>query len=259
MRAEAVLSAEPVAVEVRDGVLAVTLNRPRAGNALSSSLVTALDSALEHTSSSEVRCVLVRGAGKHFCVGGDVSELGADTSAVSEERSRGMVMRTEGVLRRLQDLDVPVVVLVHGAVAGAGLALMLVADLVVAARSARFVPAYGALGLTPDVGVSFLLPRVVGERRALQFLLSGRDLASETACQWGLVTEVVDDDTALARTEELARRLAGSVQARETKRLVRSGFTVGRDASAVDEAETFARALATDTAQRRIAAFRAKH
>jgi 2-(1,2-epoxy-1,2-dihydrophenyl)acetyl-CoA isomerase len=244
---------EPLDLELRHGVLTITLNRPLAGNALSSDLVAALDSALERT--GDARCVLLRGAGRHFCVGGDVSEFRRDLVGDPGLRAKEMVLRAEKMVRRLGELEVPVVAAVQGAVAGAGLALALVADVVVAASSSRFVPAYASLSLTPDVGVSHLLPRAVGERRALQFLLSGHDLTAETARDWGLVGEVVAEEALLARSNELAAHLAASPQAAETKRLLRSASTSARDASALDEAETFARALATDAAQRHIASF----
>ena len=144
--------------------------------------------------------------------------------------------------------------------AGAGLALVLAADIVVAAHSTRFVPAYSALGLTPDVGVSWLLPRVVGERRAVEYLVTGREITADEARDWGIVAEVVDDDDAAGRAAAMARRIADSGDAaRETKRLLRAASRTTADESAADEAATFSRALVSDVAQRRIAAFLDRH
>jgi len=245
---------ELVLVHEDDGVLTLTLNRPQASNALDGALVDALDSALDSAQAASPRCVVLRAAGKRFCVGGDVTTFGAGVDA---DEIAAHVLRTASVVRRLHNLEAPLVTVVHGAVAGAGLALVLAADIVVAARSTRFVPAYSALGLTPDVGVSWLLPRIVGERRAVEYLVTGREITADEARDWGIVAEVVDDDDAAAgRAAAMARRIADSGDAaRETKRLLRAASRTTADESAADEAATFRRALVSDVAQRRIAAF----
>ncbi|MFC6236985.1 enoyl-CoA hydratase/isomerase family protein [Longivirga aurantiaca] len=246
-----------VVVEADAGVLTLTLNRPQSSNALDPSLVAALDIALDAASSVDVGCVLLRAAGKRFCVGGDVTAFGAGSDVAVVESH---VVRTAGVVRRLRELEAPLVVAAQGAVAGAGLALVLAADVTVAGRSTRFVPAYNAIGLTPDVGVSWLLTRAVGERRALQYLVSGTELTAAEACDWGIVSEVVDDDSVGGHAESICRRIAASgFAARETKRLLRSASTATTDDSAGDEAATFGRALSSDLAQRRIADFLDRH
>jgi 2-(1,2-epoxy-1,2-dihydrophenyl)acetyl-CoA isomerase len=146
---------------------------------------------------------------------------------------------------------------VHGAVAGAGLALVLNADLVVAGESTKFVMAYTAIGLTPDCGVSYLLPRAIGQQRALELAVSGRVLNAEEARDWGLVTEVVDDDQVARRTAEVARALAsGPARAfGETKRLIRSSWDVSRADNAKDEADTIGRMVTSDDAESLIRQF----
>jgi 2-(1,2-epoxy-1,2-dihydrophenyl)acetyl-CoA isomerase len=154
-------------------------------------------------------------------------------------------------------LDKPVVAAVHGAVAGAGLAVLLNADLVVAARSTKFLMAYAGIGLTPDCGVSYLLPRAVGQQRALELALTGRVLTAERAHAWGLITEVVDDDQLAQRGEALADQLAGepTFALGQAKRLIRESWTRSRPDSAEDESGTIARAVTTEVATARIARF----
>lgn len=160
-------------------------------------------------------------------------------------------------LRRLSEPAKPVVAGVHGAVAGAGLALLLNADPVVAGRSTKFVMAYAGIGLTPDCGVSYLLPRAVGQQRALQLAVGGRVLSAEEVREWGLVTEVVDDDQVDTRTAEVAHALADgrTLAFGETKRLIRSSWDVSRADNAKDETDTIARMVTTDDAHRLIQQF----
>lgn len=245
----------PLLIEVVGGVAWLTLNRPEASNALNPALVAALADAVDAIGVDEVRCVVVKASGARFCGGGDISTFVGELdqrSAMRESAARG-----EAVVRSLGELKVPVIVAVHGAVAGAGLSFVLNADVVIAARSARFVPAYAGLGLTPDLGVSYLLPRIVGERRAALFLLSGKPLSADEAERWGLVSEVVDDDDLLSRATEFAEGIAAGspFSMAAIKRLLRSSSGVTRAVSAADEAETIAAALATDIARSRINTF----
>lgn len=162
----------------------------------------------------------------------------------------------EAALRRLSELPKPVVARVHGAVAGAGLAFVLNADVVVAARSTTFRMAYPGVGLTPDCGVSYLLPRAVGTQRALDLALTGRVLGAEEARDWGLVTEIADDGAAHERAAELAAAMAAGPAGAlgQAKRLIRSSFAGPRAQSAADEADTIAEAVTTRQAQHLLAA-----
>ncbi len=191
--------------------------------------------------------VQVIGSGRRFCAGGDVASFAdaSDSSAYLLELATVL----EANARRLGDLDVPVLAAVHGAVAGAGLALVLNADVVVAARGTKFVMAYGSIGLTPDCGVSWMLPRAVGQQRAMSLALGGRILGAEEALQWGLVAEVVDDGQLVERVAELSGQLAaGPTDAfARTKRLLRDSWVATREVSARDEAETIARMVETPT------------
>jgi 2-(1,2-epoxy-1,2-dihydrophenyl)acetyl-CoA isomerase len=249
------MSEDLIRLSVADGVATVELNRPEAANALDLPLAERLGTVVDRLGGEDVRAVLVIGAGKRFCAGGDVPSFLAsdDPPAYVEE----LASTADRALQLLAELDKPVVAAVHGAVAGAGLAVMLSCDLVVAAAGTKFVTAYAGIGLTPDCGLSWLLPRAVGQQRALELLLTARTLTAEEARDWGLVTEVVDDSAVRDRGRELAASLAGgpAVAFGQARRLVRSSWSASRAETGTDEARTIAAAVQTDDAQRLITAF----
>lgn len=166
----------------------------------------------------------------------------------------------KGALRALADTSKPVVAGVRGAVAGAGLAVMLSADVIVASEVTKFVMAYPGIGMTPDCGLSYLLPRAVGQQRALELALTGRVLTAAEARDWGLVTTVVADDEVEPAVAEMARTWAESapVALGQAKRLIRGSWDATGPATGADEAATIAASIATDEAQRLGAAFTAR-
>ncbi len=199
--------APTVLVETRDHVAWLTLARPEAANTMNLEFGADFLAAAREIGRSAARAVVLRGQGKNFCFGGDLRGMvcsGADVRAYLSE----LTTRLHAGMAVLAALDAPVIAAVNGTAAGAGLGLVLMADLVVAARSARFAPAYTGVGLTPDAGCSFLLPRVVGARRAMEMLLTNRVLDAAQALEWGLVNEVVDDAQLEAAAAALAARLA---------------------------------------------------
>lgn len=244
-----------VRFELDDGIGRITLARPELSNAIDLATARELGDCLTQAASPQVRAVLVHGEGARFCAGGDVASFAAADDRTSYMRELATVL--EAQLRRLSSLAKPVVCAVHGAVAGAGLAVLLNSDVVVAGRSTKFVMAYPGIALTPDCGVSYLLPRAVGQQRALEFALTGRVLRADDAREWGLVTEVVDDDAVTARGLDVARALAaGPTHAlAEAKRLIRSSWETARDAHARDEIATVAAAGGSQDAAERIATF----
>jgi 2-(1,2-epoxy-1,2-dihydrophenyl)acetyl-CoA isomerase len=201
------------------------------------------------------QAVLVRAEGKNFCVGGDLRAFqGADAFAYVGAAADAAHKAISGLLQ----LPVPVVVAVQGAVAGGGLGLALTGDLIVAARTARFRMAYTAVGLTPDLGTTWLLPRVLGRQRALDLTLTNRTLSAEEAMDWGLVSRVVDDAEVQAAALQLAADLASGIGAalRGAKSLLAQGaaepaLTVHLER----EAASIAAASETPEAQAAIAAF----
>jgi 2-(1,2-epoxy-1,2-dihydrophenyl)acetyl-CoA isomerase len=191
-----------------DAVATITLNRPDAYNALNLALGRDLFHAtLEVDEDPGIRCVVITGAGKAFCGGGDVKEF-----AENLPRIGGLVKElttyVHGAVSRLVRSAKPVVVAVNGVAAGGGLSLALSGDLVVAAESARFTMAYAKIGATPDVSSTYFLPRLVGVRRALELYLTNRALSAREAVDWGLVTRVVPDGELTSAITALASELA---------------------------------------------------
>ncbi|MGH3012759.1 MAG: enoyl-CoA hydratase-related protein, partial [Gaiellaceae bacterium] len=178
----------------RDGsVLTIALNRPDKLNAFDAAMHKAFVAALKGAADDDVRAVVLTGSGRGFCVGQDLAELREgerDVAALLRERWNRHVLA-------LRALEKPVLAAVNGAAAGAGLSLACACDLRVAADSAAFVPAFVNVGLVPDTGGSWLIPRLLGYARAFEWMCSGRKLGAEEALAWGLVSEVVPADTVL--------------------------------------------------------------
>lgn len=240
-----------VVLQVSDGVATLTLNRPEALNSYDLALAAQLRSAVERVAESDAAVLVVAGEGRAFCAGGDVREMAA--SGNPSAYLDALTADVHAALAAIRALPVPVIARVHGAVAGGGLGLLLAADIVVASEAATFTAAYGAIGLSPDCGVTALLPSVIGSGRARAFLLGGERIDAATARDWGLVAHVV-------RAEELDERVAAVVaRARvagrdavaATKRLLDAGRLrahLEREASSIA-------ALAGGSARDRITAF----
>lgn len=199
---------------VRDGAIArLTLNRPKFGNAIDIPLSRALlDAAIACDEDERIRCVVLTGAGKLFCGGGDVSEFqgaGEGIPAYLKEITAYLHM----AVSRLARMPKPLLTVINGPAAGAGLSLAILGDVVLAARSAHFTLAYTGIGLTPDGGSTWLLPRLVGLRRAQELVLSNRRVGAAEAADIGLITRAVDDDALNAEADMLAAQLAKSATA----------------------------------------------
>ena len=243
-----------ITYDVADGVAHLELNRPDAANALDLPLAQALRAAVERADSdADVRAVLLTGAGKRFCAGGDVQSFVA--SSDPEAYLQELALEADAATRALAGLVKPVVAGVRGAVAGAGLALMLSCDLAVADPDTKFVFAYPSIGLTPDCGLSYLLPRAVGQQRALQFALLGKPASVDEALVWGLIAEGADDPVGRAR--ELAVEFAdGPARALgETRRLLRAGWETDRISTGVEEARTISEMVTRPEAQELVRRF----
>ncbi|MPY48158.1 enoyl-CoA hydratase/isomerase family protein [Streptomyces acidicola] len=246
---------EAVRYEQDGAVARITLARPSVSNAIDFTTAMEFAGAVRRAASDEIRAVLISGEGKRFCSGGDLNSMAeADDPATYVH---ALATELDRALRDLSALPKPVISAVHGSVAGAGLGLVLSSDIVVAARSTQFLWAYAGVGLTPDCGVSYLLPRAVGQQRALDLALTGRVLSSDEASQWGLVAEVTDDGEHWERGSALAAHLARapSYALAGAKRLIGSAWEVSREESSENEADTIAEAVTTDDAVALIAAF----
>ena len=198
-----------VLASLEAGVLSLTLNRPEKLNAFNPDMHQALRQGLERAAAeSEVRAVLLTGAGRGFCAGQDLAERDVSAGAAPIDLSVSLGSNYNPLVRRLRELPKPVICAVNGVAAGAGANIALACDLVLAARSARFVQAFSRIGLVPDSGGTYFLPRLVGTARAMGLALLAESIGAEQAEQWGLIWKAVEDDRLGNEALALARRLA---------------------------------------------------
>lgn len=218
------MSEQPVLVETRDGVGIVTLNRPHKFNCISRGLADGLHDAIAKLEAERgVRAVVLRGAGQHFCTGADLDEIGE--ARRDKEALRAFVEQGVRTLTRLERSPLPIVGAVQGYCLAGGLEIMMACDVVFAAESARIGDQHSRYGLIPGWGGTQRLPRLVGLRRALDLMFSGRWLDAEEARQWGLVNYVAEDaklfDEAFDYAAKLAKKSPDGLAA--MKRLARQG------------------------------------
>jgi 2-(1,2-epoxy-1,2-dihydrophenyl)acetyl-CoA isomerase len=248
-----------VTVDVRDRVARVTLNRPEAGNALNLELATELAQAARGLAGSDVGAVILSGAGKAFCVGGDLVWMRDAGDGVREAVLRLATQFHDG-LEALAALDAPVITAVRGAAAGGGMSLAIAGDIVLAAESAKFTLAYTAIGFSPDGGSSWTLPRLVGARRATELMLLNERVDAARAVELGLATRVVADDALEAEAETLAAKLAAGPSDAQgaVKRLLRESATRGFSEQLAEEARTIADRAGAPNGREGVDAFLAK-
>jgi 2-(1,2-epoxy-1,2-dihydrophenyl)acetyl-CoA isomerase len=189
-----------------DGLATLTLNQPDKLNAVSRKMIAEIKSAWEDIAAdSAVRAVLLTGAGRGFCAGADLSDPDrandADSGAALEKFFNP-------VIRTMRALPKPIVAAVNGVAAGVGMSFALASDIAVAAKSASFLQAFARIGLLPDGGSTWLLPRLVGEQRARALTMLAPQIKAEQAKEWGLIWDVVEDADLMKTATELARRLA---------------------------------------------------
>lgn len=254
------MSDEPLLFTVDGGVARITLNRPAGGNAIDLPMAQALlQAALRCDHDDAIRVVVLTGNGRLFCAGGDVGSFAAAGDEVP-----AFLSELAGVLHmavaRLMRMDKPLLTLVNGAAAGAGMSLALAGDIVIAGKSASFTTAYGSIGLSPDGGMSWLLPRLVGMRRAQEMIIAGRRANAEEAESWGLVTRTVDDTELAAEGErQIAALLKASTPAVGAARaLLLQSFDGPFDAQLERETRSIARMGGTQQCRDAVAGFLAK-
>jgi 2-(1,2-epoxy-1,2-dihydrophenyl)acetyl-CoA isomerase len=251
-----------VLLDIRDDVAHIILNRPEAMNALNLEMAKELlDAAMRCDETRGVRAVVVAGAGKTFCAGGDVKQF--VTEAESEQLPtyvRAITTYLHAAISSLARMNAPVIAAVEGSAAGGGMSVALACDLVIAAESARFTAAYTRIGLCPDGSMTYTLSRLVGLQRALELTLTNRTLTATEARDWGIVTAVAPDGEALLRADELARQFAQgpTLAYGATKRLIHAGWTESLETQMMAESQAIAAMSGTADAKEGLAAFTAK-
>jgi len=214
---------ETVLLEQSGPIARITLNRPDKLNSFNTAMHQEVRSALRSVEHN-ARVIVLTGAGRGFCAGQDLGErsMGSDGHAVD----LGVTVETawNPLIRRIVEMPQPIIARVNGVAAGAGANVALAADIVVAARSAKFIQSFSAIGLVPDSGGSWVLPRLVGQARAMGMTLTGEPLPAETAAEWGLIWKCVDDDSLDDEVDALAEKLASlpPLGLAATKKLIRS-------------------------------------
>ncbi len=193
--------------ETAEQVATLTLDRPDKLNSFTAEMHSELRDAIGKVAmpDSGIRALLITGAGRGFCAGQDLNQR-----ATMEAPDLGQTLDTlfNPLIRSLRNLELPVVAAVNGVAAGAGMSLALACDIVLAARSATFLQAFAKIGLIPDAGSTFFLPRLVGDARARGLAMLADKITAEQAAAWGMIWKVIDDDKLLAEAQGLARHLA---------------------------------------------------
>ena len=250
------MSTSSVQVETRGAVALVTLNRPDSANTLNLEMgMDLLAAAMTCGRNPAVRAVVLTGAGRQFCFGGDLRAMVASGDS-ADGYLRELTGYVHSAISHFVRMDAPVIAAVNGTAAGAGVGLLAMADLAVCGTSSRISLAYTGVGLTPDGGTSFLLPRTIGLKRTMELLLLNRTLTASEALEWGLVNSVVEDSQVLDEAFELAERLsAGPTHAfGKTKRLLAASIA-GFESQMVLESETIASQAVTAEGAEGIHAF----
>jgi 2-(1,2-epoxy-1,2-dihydrophenyl)acetyl-CoA isomerase len=255
---EALIESGPVLLDLdHDGVARLRLNRPEAANGMNIEFLRALHEAIMRCHREpRVRVVVLSGAGKHFCAGGDVKTFAAQGAALPDylrEATAWLQLATAALIQ----LPAPVIAQVHGfAAGGGGLGLVCASDIVVAGESAKFFSGAVRVGMAPDAGATVTLPQLVGLRQAMYILLANPTLTAAEALNLGIVTQVVPDDELAAQASELASALAASapLALAATKRLVWGGVGATVAERLPEEARTVAELSGTEDSREGLAA-----
>ncbi|MDE1174374.1 MAG: enoyl-CoA hydratase-related protein [Parvibaculaceae bacterium] len=206
------MTRETITLETKDGIALLTLNRPDVLNSINTRMIEEIHAAvLEVAGDEAARVLVITGAGRGFCAGADLAAQGAPVPGLSigQGVAHGMDKHFNPMMRAIMDLAKPTISAVNGTTAGGGVGLALAADIVIAGKSASFIQVFGPkLGLIPDLGCTWQLPRLVGRARALGLALTGDKLPAETAAEWGMIWKCVEDADLMAEAMALAARLA---------------------------------------------------
>jgi 2-(1,2-epoxy-1,2-dihydrophenyl)acetyl-CoA isomerase len=249
---------DTIKLELADHVATITLNRPERLNSMPPAMADDIREALDHLPGLGARALLITGEGRGFCSGADLAGDRSAGGAVSGgARSRN---HYNPMLLALANLDIPVVVAVNGPAAGIGCSFALSGDFTIAGKSAYFLQAFVNIGLVPDGGSSWLLPRLIGVPRALQMMMLGEKIGGEQAAEWGMVYKCVDDAELMAEAKALATRLANgpTIALGTMRKVLRDGLSQGFSTTLDSEAKGQFIAGGTVDAMEGIMAFQQK-
>ncbi|MFD1613046.1 2-(1,2-epoxy-1,2-dihydrophenyl)acetyl-CoA isomerase PaaG [Sphingomonas tabacisoli] len=252
---------ETILFDAQSGVARITLNRPDRLNSFNTMMHGELAGVLDEVAGrDDLRTVLLTGAGRGFCAGQDLSDRAVAAGAEPVDLGDSVDRYYAPLIRRLTTLAKPVICAVNGVAAGAGANIALACDIVIAARSAKFIQSFANIGLIPDSGGTWILPRLVGQARALGLALTGDPLPAETAAEWGLIWKCVDDAALMDEAGALAERFASGPTRgyAETKRLIRGAWSRSLDAELDLERDAMRELGRSDDYREGTAAFLAK-
>jgi 2-(1,2-epoxy-1,2-dihydrophenyl)acetyl-CoA isomerase len=201
---------ETILLEIANAAARLTLNRPDRLNSFTVQMHDEVSRALEAVSKSDARVLVLTGAGRGFCAGQDLGDRAVAPGGEGVDLGESLEKRYNPLIRKLTTLEMPVVCAVNGVAAGAGANIALACDIVIAARSAKFIQSFANIGLIPDSGGTWTLPRLAGQARALGLALTGEPLTAERAEAWGMIWKCVDDDELSEETDALATKFASA-------------------------------------------------
>ncbi|MEM1038543.1 MAG: enoyl-CoA hydratase/isomerase family protein [Pseudomonadota bacterium] len=251
------MSFETIRFDIDGSIATITLNRPDNANALNEVMARELfEASLECQTNEAIRCVVLTGTGKMFCAGGDLAEMHG-----AGEHQDAHVLKMASLLHaaviRFSTMNPPLIVAVNGTAGGGGFSLALAGDIILSSNKAKFVSAYTASGLTPDGSSTYFLAKHIGLLRAKEMMFSNRVLTADEACNWGLVTRVVDAEALESETAAVARTLAdGPTQAYGgVKRLLHNSYGESAESQLDKEALSIAKMMTTRDGPHGIEAF----
>ena len=246
---------ETIDFKVDGGIARITLNRPDKLNSFNVTMHHELREVLRDYL-DDVRVVILTGAGRGFCAGQDLNER-----AVASEHPADLGVTVETcwnpLIRRLTSVPQPIIARVNGVAAGAGANIALACDMVIAARSAKFIQSFSAIGLIPDSGGTWVLPRLVGQARALGLALTGEPISADQAAEWGMIWKAVDDEALDTEVDSLAAKLAAlpPLGLTEIKKMIRSTWSRTLDQELNEERNEMRRLGFTEDYREGVAAF----
>ncbi len=249
---------ETIQFRLSDGIARLTLNRPQRLNSFTASMHAEVADALAQvTTQNGARVLLMTGSGRGFCAGQDLNDRAVSPSEAPADLGTSVEQYYNPLIRTLTGLEMPVICAVNGVAAGAGANIAFACDIVLAARSARFIMSFAAIGLIPDSGGTWHLPRAVGLPRALGMALTGDPIPAETAERWGLIWKCIDDADLMAEADALAIRFAaGPTQGlAATKQAIRASSLQTLDAELDHERDLMRRLGGSSDYREGVAAF----